>query len=47
MITRKVTIEGLEYTVSSSTPEGLERAIDSLKWSLQTIKNKPEEGHGI
>lgn len=44
MITRKVVIEGLEYSISSSTLIGLEQAIESLKWSLETIKNKDTDG---
>lgn len=39
MITQKVTIDGYEYSVSSTSQAGVERAIESLRFSLETIKN--------
>lgn len=45
MKTRTILINNEEYTVSSTTEEGLERAIISLTNSIQKINNI--KGHGI
>ena len=42
MKSTQIKIEGLTYTVKSTTEEGLKRAVRSLKKSLK--KNKEQDG---
>ncbi len=42
---KKVTIDGTEYTVSSSTDQGLKKAISSLRKSIKKLNE--DKGHGI
>jgi len=42
---KKFKVEGIEYTVKSTTEEGLKRAVRSLKKSIK--KNNEDKGHGI
>ena len=39
MISRKVEVNGIEYTVSASTLRGLEEAISYLKESLKEVEH--------
>lgn len=44
MESKEVTIDGITYTVRSTTPEGLAKAIKMLKASLKrTKKNKKDD----
>jgi len=44
MIKQKITINGTEYTVRSSTPQGVADGIAALKKSVKRLnKQKPED----
>ncbi len=44
MIKQKITINGTEYTVRSSTPQGVAEGIAALKKSVKRLKKqKPED----
>ena len=44
MIKQKITINGIEYTVRSSTPKGVAEGIAALKKSVKRLKKqKPED----
>jgi hypothetical protein len=48
---KEIEIDGITYTVRSSTKAGLKKAISQFKRSLKKSKQKPNnnetEGHGV
>ena len=44
---KKFKVDGIEYTVKSTTEDGLKKAEKAFKKSIKKTKQTPTEGHGI